>query len=72
VTGETISFRVFQREHLRPGDSIAGPAAVEEPGTTTIVDAGDNLSVEDHGCLMIQIAPSEATGTEHLSSRGPA
>jgi len=62
VAGENLEFRVFQRGDLRAGDGIIGPAAIEEPGTTTIVDAGDNLSIESHGCLMIQIARSEAMG----------
>jgi N-methylhydantoinase A len=71
--GESLEFRVFQRDDLRAGDTIVGPAALEEAGTTTIIDAGDNLSIESHGCLMIQIAPSEAMGGvgggEHRSPR---
>jgi N-methylhydantoinase A/oxoprolinase/acetone carboxylase beta subunit/N-methylhydantoinase B/oxoprolinase/acetone carboxylase alpha subunit len=55
-------YRVFQREHLHPGDVITGPAAVEEPGTTTIIEATDTLSVEDHGCLIIHLNASEAMG----------
>ena len=61
-SGGQAAFRVYQRDDLRPGDTIEGPAAVEEPGTTTIVDTGDNLSVENHGCLMIQLNASEAMG----------
>src|SRR5262249_5085128 len=60
--GESREFQVFQREDLRPGDVIAGPAAVEEPGTTTIIEAADTLSVEDHGCLIIQLNAVEAMG----------
>jgi N-methylhydantoinase A len=56
---EELDFRVFQRDSLRSGDTITGPAAIEEPGTTTIIDTGDTLSVENHGCLMIQIAPPQ-------------
>jgi N-methylhydantoinase A len=62
VTGHTDEFRVYQRDDLCPGDAITGPAAVEEPGTTTIIDAGDDLAVEDHGCLMIHLSASEAMG----------
>jgi N-methylhydantoinase A/oxoprolinase/acetone carboxylase beta subunit len=47
---------VFQREWLRAGHRIGGPAAVEEDGTTTIIDAGDALTVEPHGCLVIEVA----------------
>ena len=35
---------------------IDRPAAVEEDGTTTIIDAGDVLTVEPHGCLVIEVA----------------
>ncbi len=49
-------YRVVQRERLRAGDAIEGPAAVEEAGTTTVIDAGDLLRVEDHGCLIIEVA----------------
>ena len=70
---DVLEFRIFQRENLRAGDSVSGPAVIEEPGTTTVVDAGDTLSVEEHGCLMIQVTPSEAMGgvggSEHRSLR---
>jgi N-methylhydantoinase A len=52
-------YRVVPRERLRAGDVIEGPAAVEEAGTTTVIDAGDLLRVEDHGCLMIDVAKEE-------------
>jgi N-methylhydantoinase A/oxoprolinase/acetone carboxylase beta subunit len=55
-TGDAVAFRVFQRGDLRTGDSINGPAAIEEAGTTTIIDVADTLSVEDHGCLMIEVS----------------
>jgi len=55
-TGDAMAFRVFQRGDLRPGDSINGPAAIEEAGTTTIIDVADTLSVEDHACLMIEVS----------------
>ena len=54
-TQDTPEFRVFQRDALRSGDSVNGPAVVEEPGTTTVVDAGDTLFVEEHGCLVIEV-----------------
>ena len=70
---QTVEFRVFQRDDLRPGDVLDGPLAVEEPGTTTIVDTRDNLSIEDHGCLIIQVdafgAMGGVGGSEHRSPR---
>jgi N-methylhydantoinase A len=53
---EAVEHRVFQRNGLRAGHRIDGPAAVEEDGTTTIIDAGDTLTVEPHGCLVIEVA----------------
>jgi N-methylhydantoinase A len=55
AAGEFVEHRVVQRGDLLAGDTLDGPAAIEEPGTTTIIDVGDTLSVEEHGCLMIQV-----------------
>jgi N-methylhydantoinase A len=55
AAGGFVEHRVLQRGELLAGDAIEGPAAIEEPGTTTIIDVGDTLSVEEHGCLMVQI-----------------
>ena len=62
LAGDAKEFRVYQREDLRPGDAIDGPAAIEEPATTTIIDIGDTLSIEDHGCLVIHLNAVEAMG----------
>jgi len=73
LAGDAIEYRVFQRESLLPGDQLQGPAAIEESGTTTIIDAADTLSIEDHGCLMIHLNAVEAMGgvggSEHRSPR---
>jgi N-methylhydantoinase A len=53
---DALEYRVFQRDRLRAGDTIEGPAAIEEAGTTTVIDPGDVLRVEDHGCLAIDVA----------------
>ncbi len=53
---DMLEFRVVSRDALRAGDVIEGPAAVEEAGTTTIIEPGDVLRVEDHGCLVIDVA----------------
>ena len=60
LLGDTLEFRVYQRDALRAGDRLEGPLAIEEAGTTTIVDAGDTLTVEDHGCLIIEVTRHEA------------
>jgi N-methylhydantoinase A len=55
TAGDFVEHRVVRREDLQLGDTLAGPAAIEEPGTTTIIDIGDMLVVEPHGCLVIQV-----------------
>jgi N-methylhydantoinase A len=55
LAGDALEHRVYQRETLLPGDQVNGPVAIEEPGTTTIIDAADTLSIENHGCLMIHV-----------------
>ena len=73
LAGDSIEYRVYQREALRAGDQLNGPAAIEEPGTTTIIDAADTLSIENHGCLVIQLNAAGAMGgiggSEHRSPR---
>ncbi len=73
LAGDSIEYRVYQRETLRPGDQLNGPAAIEEPGTTTIIDAADTLSIENHGCLVIQLNAAGAMGgiggSEHRTTR---
>ena len=73
LAGDSIEYRVYQREALRAGDQLNGPAAIEEPGTTTIIDAADTLSIENHGCLEIQLNAAGAMGgiggSEHRSPR---
>ena len=53
---DSVECRVYQRDRLGAGDAIDGPAAVEEAGTTTIIDLGDVAQVEDHGCLVVEVA----------------
>jgi N-methylhydantoinase A len=53
---QVLDYRVVQRDDLRAGHVIEGPAAVEEAGTTTVIEPGDVITVEDHGCLLIRLA----------------
>jgi len=62
LAGDSIEYRVYQRDALRAGDRLNGPAAIEEPGTTTIIDAADTLSIENHGCLVIHLNAVGAMG----------
>ena len=46
---------VYRREALQAGNIVHGPAIVEEEGTTTVLQPGDRLHVDGHGCLMVTI-----------------
>jgi N-methylhydantoinase A len=39
---------------LPPGAQIAGPAIVEEFGSTSVVFPGQMLTVDDHGIMVIR------------------
>jgi N-methylhydantoinase A len=45
---------VYDRETLRAGDRIQGPALVEEPASVTILPPGTILEVDGIGNLLIQ------------------
>jgi N-methylhydantoinase A len=53
---DSVECRVYQRDRLGAGHTVDGPAAVEEAGTTTIIDVGDVARVEEHGCLVVEVA----------------
>ena len=46
---------VFRREQLARGQTIEGPAIIEQMDTTTILMRGDHLRVDDFGNLVIEI-----------------
>ena len=58
---------VFTREHLRPGDTIAGPAVIAEKNATTVIEPGweATLSARDHLTLqrVVAIERQHAIGT---------
>jgi N-methylhydantoinase A len=52
---QLIPFAVYDRDELRPGMVIRGPAIVEEASATTIVDVDGILEVDRYGSLLIAI-----------------
>ncbi|HWZ74226.1 MAG TPA: hydantoinase B/oxoprolinase family protein [Casimicrobiaceae bacterium] len=58
---------VFTREHLRPGDTIAGPAVIAEKNATTVIEPGwqATLTPRDHLTLerIVAIERRHAIGT---------
>jgi N-methylhydantoinase A len=47
---------IYDRVTLPPGHRLAGPAVVEEFGSTTVVFPGQQLTVDPHGILVISAA----------------
>lgn len=47
--------RVYQRDGLRCGNVIEGPALVEEYASTTVIFPGDRLTVDRFGNLIIEV-----------------
>jgi len=58
---------VFMREHLRPGDAIAGPAVIAEKNATTVIEPGweARVTARDHLTLerVVAIERMHAIGT---------
>jgi N-methylhydantoinase A len=56
--GQVHSTPIYGRGELGPGASFAGPAVVEEFGSTTAVFPGQTLRVDDYGIMIITAAES--------------
>jgi N-methylhydantoinase A len=50
---QRLSFPIRPRAALAPGDTLAGPAILTEPTTTTYLDAGHTAEVHPTGALLI-------------------
>ncbi len=53
--GRALATPVYERETLRAGNRIAGPALVEEAASTTVLLPGDRLRVDAFGNLDIEV-----------------
>jgi 5-oxoprolinase (ATP-hydrolysing) len=67
IAGAWHAAPVFTREHLRPGDTIAGPAVIAEKNATTVIEPGweATLTPRDHLTLqrVVAIERRHAIGT---------
>ena len=55
LEGTSGRVAVFERGSLLPGTRLKGPAVIEEPTATTVVNPGDRLQVDEYGNLLLQI-----------------
>ena len=57
---KSLQTEVFAREALRAGNTIAGPALIEEHASTTVVLPGDRMKVDAFGNLEIEVGRRRA------------
>jgi N-methylhydantoinase A len=53
---KAVRVNVFERSSLAPGVRLNGPVVIEEPTSTTIVNRGDRVRVDQYGNLRIEIS----------------
>lgn len=49
----TVMTRVYEREALAPGAVVDGPAVIEQPDSTTVIEPGFSARVDEHLNLII-------------------
>lgn len=54
--GGYVEFLVYDRYGMAAGAKVAGPAIIEERESTTIVDAGSSVEVDDYGTLVVTLS----------------
>lgn len=64
VDGGPVDAGIFQRDLLRAGDVVEGPAIVTEMDSTTLVLPGHAATVHPSGSLLIRPLDHAGTGTE--------
>ncbi|NOT39378.1 MAG: 5-oxoprolinase [Alphaproteobacteria bacterium] len=75
VDGENHTAPIYLREHLDPGDEIAGPALIIEPNSTIVIDPNWRAEYRNDGNLILFLGPSasplcQGSGGQVLSPRG--
>lgn len=58
---DMMPHEVYDRYRLSPGMVISGPAIIEERESTTVVDHGGNVEVDEYGTLVISVAEPVST-----------
>ena len=54
-----MSAAVFDRDQLLQGNVIHGPAIIEEVASTTVVEPGDLVRVNEYGHLVMELGGAE-------------
>jgi N-methylhydantoinase A len=58
--GDYVDTAVYDRARLGAGDRVAGPAVVEEEGSTLVVGPGGRLTVAPSGNLVVTLPPGRS------------
>jgi N-methylhydantoinase A len=53
--GRYQDFRIYRRDGLLAGNSISGPALIEEATATTVVESGQACLVDQYGNLIVRV-----------------
>jgi N-methylhydantoinase A len=67
---EQVVYGLYAREQLRAGDRIVGPAVITEHTATTVMHAGDVLTVGTYGELVIAIETEPLPSTDSPALEG--
>ncbi len=54
--GDYAEFSVYRRARLKAGNGFPGPAIVEEPTATTVIEPGQHCVVDSYGNLIIDVS----------------
>ena len=54
-TGESKTSSIIDRYVLKSGETVQGPALIQEDETTTVLDASDEITVDVLGNLVAEI-----------------
>ncbi len=69
--GGFVSTAVYDRHRLGVGDELAGPAVVEEEGSTLVVGPGWSARVVPTGNIIVSVAPHPALSPEGRGKTDP-
>ncbi|MFC3959133.1 hydantoinase/oxoprolinase family protein [Halovivax cerinus] len=50
---EEVPFDVYEREQLRPGHELPGPAIIQEPTTTIVYHSDQTATIDDYGHILL-------------------
>jgi N-methylhydantoinase A len=60
-------YAVYSRNRLAAGQSVAGPALIEERETTTVILPGWTARMDETGCLLVQYRPPAERDAHRLA-----